>query len=81
MGHNYGKPNGERRCWKNDKGKVPGEGRMYQFEGDTKEIKEKIRTKIHDGMADEAKYAFTCATELFQDLMEVDCEHYLESVN
>ena len=63
------------------KRKIPGEGRMYQFEGDTKEIKEKIRTKIHDGMADEAKYAFTCATELFQDLMEVDCEHYLESVN
>ena len=59
------------------KRKVPGEGRMYQFEGDVKEIKEKIRTKIHDGMADEAKYAFTCATKLFQDLMEVDCEHYL----
>tara|TARA_B100000900_G_scaffold411532_1_gene431379 strand:+ start:1221 stop:1784 length:564 start_codon:yes stop_codon:yes gene_type:complete len=63
------------------KRKVPGEGRFYQFDGDVKDIKEKIRTKINDGMADEAKYAFTCATKLFKDLMEVDCEHYLGQVN
>ena len=47
------------------KKKVPGEGRMYQFEGDVKEIKEKIRAKTHDGMADEAKFVFTSATNLF----------------
>jgi len=61
------------------KKKIPGEGRMYQFEGDVKEIKEKIRAKTHDGMADEAKFVFTSATNLFKDLMELDIEHYLES--
>lgn len=59
--------------------KVPGEGRMYQFDGDIKEIKEAIRAKTDDSMADEAKWVFDSATKLFQDLMEVDCERYLES--
>jgi heme oxygenase len=58
--------------------KVPGEGRMYQFEGDIQDIKEKIRAKIHDGMAEEAKYVFGSSTKLFQELMELDIEHYLE---
>jgi len=58
--------------------KVPGEGRMYQFDGDVKEIKEAIRAKTNDDMAEEAKFVFDSATKLFQDLMEVDIEHYLE---
>jgi heme oxygenase len=58
--------------------KVPGEGRMYQFDGDIQDIKEKIRAKIHDGMAEEAKYVFGSSTKLFQELMELDIEHYLE---
>jgi heme oxygenase len=58
--------------------KVPGTGRMYQFDGDVQEIKEKIRAKIHDGMAEEAKYMFASSTKLFQELMELDIEHYLE---
>lgn len=57
--------------------KIPGEGRMYQFDGDIKDIKEKIRAKIDDSMAEEAKYVFTSATNLFQELMELDIEHYL----
>jgi heme oxygenase len=61
--------------------KVPGEGRMYQFEGDIQDIKEKIRAKIHDGMAEEAKYVFGSSTKLFQELMELDIEHYLESAD
>lgn len=61
--------------------KVPGEGRMYKFEGaDVKEIKEMIRELIHDGMAEEAKYVFDSATNLFKELMEIEgIEHYLES--
>lgn len=59
--------------------KVPGEGRMYKFEGDIKEIKEAIRACIKDEMAEEAKYVFGSATKLFQELMELDLEHYLES--
>ena len=58
--------------------KTPGANRMYQFEGDVQEIKEKIRAKIHDGMAEEAKYVFASSTKLFQELMELDIEHYLE---
>jgi heme oxygenase len=61
--------------------KVPGEGRMYQFEGDIQDIKEKIRAKVHDGMAEEAKYMFGSSTKLFQELMELDIEHYLESAD
>jgi heme oxygenase len=61
--------------------KAPGTGRMYQFEGDVKDIKERIRAKTHDGMAEEARWAFSSATKLFQDLMEIDCERYLEQTH
>jgi heme oxygenase len=50
--------------------RVPGAGRMYQFEGDVAEIKEKIRAKTNDTMADEAKICFDYATELFKDMMQ-----------
>jgi heme oxygenase len=59
--------------------RVPGEGRMYQFDGDVKEIKEAIRAKTNDDMADEAKWVFDSATKLFQDMMELDVERYMES--
>ena len=58
--------------------RVPGEGRMYQFEGDIDKIKETIRSKTNDNMADEAKYVFESATNLFKELMELDIEHYME---
>lgn len=57
---------------------VPGEGRMYQFNGDIDEIKEAIRSQTSDDMADEAKYVFESAANLFKELMELDIEHYLE---
>jgi len=60
------------------KSKIPGEGRMYDFEGDVKELKEKIRSIVTDEMADEAKWVFDSATKLFQELMELDLEHTLE---
>ena len=61
--------------------KAPGEGRMYQFDGDIKEVKEAIRAKTNDDMADEAKYVFGSATNLFKELMELDIEHYLEETD
>jgi len=60
------------------KKKVPGEGRMYQFDGDTKKLKEKIRERTDDSMAEEAKFVFESATSLFKELMELDIEHYME---
>ena len=59
--------------------KAPGEGRMYQFEGDLAAIKEAIRAKTTDEMAPEAAYVFESSTNLFKELMELDIEHYLES--
>ena len=58
--------------------KIPGKGRMYQFEGNIDSYKEKIRSMIEDSMADDAKFMFDSATQLFKDLMELDIEHYLD---
>jgi len=59
--------------------RAPGEGRMYKFEGDIDAIKNAIRSKTDDDMAEEAAYVFESSTKLFQELMELDIEHYLES--
>ena len=58
--------------------RVPGTGNMYQFDTDTDKLKEAIRAKTNDSMAEEAKYVFESSTKLFQELMELDIEHYLE---
>lgn len=50
--------------------KVPGEGLMYQFDGDTAELKAKIRERLTDDMADEAKVCFDFATKMFQQMEE-----------
>ena len=56
----------------------PGSGKMYDFDN-VEELKVKVRAMLHDDMADEAKYVFESATNLFKELMELDIEHYLES--
>ena len=61
--------------------KAPGEGRMYKFEGDNAELKELIRAKTNDDMAEESKYCFHASTELFKELMELDIEPYLEQTD
>jgi len=61
--------------------RIPGSGTMYQFDTDHTELKEAIRAKTDDSMADEAQTCFTFATRLFQDLMELNCERYLEHAN
>jgi len=61
------------------KKKVPGNGTMYDFDLDVKEVKERIRAMCDDTMAEEAKWVFDSSTKLFQELMEIkDLEHYLE---
>lgn len=59
--------------------RIPGSATMYDFDAPVDELKDKIRTKINDNMAEEAKFVFSSATKLFQELMELDIEHYLES--
>lgn len=50
--------------------KVPGSCRLYHFDEDVHQLKEKIRKKVDDSMADEAKICFDFATRLFQEMMQ-----------
>ena len=50
--------------------RVPGSGKFYQFDRSTDELKDIIRTKLNDDMADEAKLCFDFATKMFQQLGE-----------
>ena len=50
--------------------KVPGAGRMYQFE-DPDALKIAIREKINDEMADEAKICFEFATQMFKEMLDL----------
>ena len=48
--------------------RVPGSGKMYQF-NDAEKLKESIRAKLSDDMADEAKVCFKFAGELFDEML------------
>jgi heme oxygenase len=48
--------------------RVPGKGTMFDFHQSIDELKEKIRDKLNDSMADEAKVCFDFATKMFQQL-------------
>lgn len=61
--------------------KAPGQGTMYQFDTDKQALKEAIRSKTNDDMAEEARYCFTQSTKLFKELMELDIEHYMEQTD
>lgn len=50
--------------------RIPGAGRVYQFAGDVDTIKDTIRSKTTDDMAEEAKLCFDFATKLFQQMEE-----------
>jgi heme oxygenase len=50
--------------------RVPGSGRMYQFEN-PEVLKMAIRAKIDDSMAEEAVVCFGFATEMFKQMMEL----------
>jgi heme oxygenase len=47
---------------------VPGSGLHYQFDEDVDVLKQKIRDKLHDGMADEANRCFDMIYEFFEEL-------------
>lgn len=49
--------------------RVPGKGRYYQFENPD-ELKQAIRMRISDDMADEAIICFEFATQLFKEMQE-----------
>ena len=51
--------------------RVPGSGRYYKFKQDDDFLKEHIRSKLNDNMADEAKVCFDFATKMFQQMMEL----------
>ena len=50
--------------------RVPGPGNMYKFDEDTEVIKDKIRLRLNDSMAEEAKVCFDFATQLFKEMSE-----------
>lgn len=53
------------------KPRIPGSGTYYDFDGDPTEIKNILRQKLDDSLADEARVAFGYATEFFQDMQKV----------
>jgi heme oxygenase len=48
--------------------RVPGAGKYYQFDGDTTEIKNILRAKLDDSLAEEAAVCFKFAADMFDDL-------------
>lgn len=49
--------------------RVPGAGKMYQFDGDPEAIKNILRAKLDDSLADEAIVCFDFAGKLFEQMM------------
>ena len=50
--------------------RVPGSTKFYQFNEDVSVLKDKIRTRLDDSMADEAKICFNFATKLFKQMSD-----------
>ena len=50
--------------------RVPGAGKMYQFGDDPETIKNILRAKLDDSLADEAIVCFDYAGRLFEEMME-----------
>ncbi len=50
--------------------KVPGKGKMYQFENPDN-LKAIIREKINDEMAEEARLCFEFATQFFKEMLDI----------
>jgi len=47
---------------------VPGSGNHYVFDSDVNDLKEKVRAKLHDGLADEAKVCFNMIKTFMEEL-------------
>lgn len=72
MAHIYVRHMGDLSGGQMIKKKVPGEGRLYQFDAPVDELKELIRNQLKDDMAEEAKVCFNFATKTFKDMMEIN---------
>lgn len=68
LAHMYVRHFGELHGGQMIKKKIPGNGLMYEFEGDTKVLIEEFRKLLSDDMADEAKICFDFASKLFDEL-------------
>jgi heme oxygenase len=51
--------------------RVPGSGTMYQFGDDPETIKNILRAKLDDSLADEAIVCFEFAGKLFEQMMDI----------
>lgn len=69
IAHIYVRHFGELHGGQMIKKRAPGSGKMYDFVEPRALIKE-TRTRLHDGMADEANRAFEFAMQLFKELEE-----------
>ena len=49
--------------------RVPGSGKYYQFGDDPDAIKQALRSKLDDSMAEEAKVCFSFAKRFFDEMM------------
>ena len=68
LAHMYVRHFGELHGGQMIKKKIPGNGLMYEFEGDTKYLIEEFRKLLDDDMAEEAKICFDFASQLFDEL-------------
>lgn len=51
--------------------RIPGSGKYYQFDGDVEDLKNRVRQKLNDDLADEAKVCFEYATKFFKEMMDI----------
>jgi hypothetical protein len=51
--------------------RIPGSGKYYQFGDEPEKIKEAIRSKLDDSLADEAIICFDYAARFFEEMMSV----------
>lgn len=68
LAHMYVRHFGELHGGQMIKKKTPGNGLMYEFEGEKQELIDEFRTLLNDDMAEEAKKCFDFASELFDEL-------------
>lgn len=70
LAHMYVRHFGELHGGQIIKKKIPGSGKMYEFEVDKQYLIDEFRLLLHNGMADEAKMCFEFASRLFNELSE-----------
>lgn len=83
MAHIYVRHMGDLSGGQMIKKRIPGSGKFYEFGRDVDELKNMIREKIDDSMADEAKVCFDFSAKLFEQMMDIakDYEPSLEHTN